>query len=86
MVYTAPVIFVTDEQRQVLQEDGVPMPLIDGDAGKCYIVMPVAFSRESDGFFRARLPGFGAVAEAEVPSDAAAALAILVRKMVEQPE
>lgn len=57
------MIFLTDEQRQVLQEDGAPMPLIDGDAGKCYMVMPVEFSSEGT-VFRARMPGFGAVAEA----------------------
>lgn len=78
------MIFVTDEQRQVLQEGGAPMPLIDGDDGKCYMVMPVEFSRNGEGLFRACMPGYGAVAEAEVPSDAAVTLALLVRKMLEQ--
>ncbi len=78
------MIFVTDEQRQILQEDGVPMPLFDAYAGKCYMVMPVDFSTEGTGVFQARVPGMGALAEADVPSDAVEALAILLRKMLEQ--
>ena len=38
------MIFVSDEQRPVLQQDGPPMPLIDAVAGKCYMVMPVEFT------------------------------------------
>jgi hypothetical protein len=78
------VIFVTDEQRQILNEDGVPMPLIDGHSGKCYMVMPVEFSADKSGIFSAHMPGFGAIAEAEIPSDAVVSLAILMRKMLEQ--
>ena len=79
------VIFVTDEQRQILEGEGVPMPFIDGD-GKCYMVMPVDFSADETGVFRAVMPGMNAIAEAEVPSDAAFALAVLLRKMLEQEE
>jgi len=77
------VIFVTDKQRHVLQEQGVPTPFIDGE-GKCYMVMPVDFDADASGIFRARMPGINAVAEAEVPSDAAETLAVLLRKMLEQ--
>ena len=62
------MIFITNEQRQVLQDDDVPMPLIDADAGKCYMVMPVDFSADASGVFRATMPGIDAVAEAEVAS------------------
>jgi len=78
------VIFVTDEQRQILRDDGVPIPLIDADAGKCYMVMPIEFSRDDTGFFRARMTSYEAVAEAEIPSDAAEALSVLLKKMLEQ--
>jgi hypothetical protein len=77
------VIFATDEQRQILEQDGVPMPLIDGNAGKCYMVMPIEFSDIGTSIVRARMPGIAAVAEAEVPSDAAMTLAVLMRRMLE---
>lgn len=78
------MIFVTDEQRQILQEEGAPLLLLDGTAAKCYIVMPVNLSRAEAGIFHATMPGIGAVAEAEVPSDAAETLVVLLRTMLEQ--
>lgn len=80
------MLTVSDEQRQLLQDDGVPIPLIDAEAGKCYMVMPVDFSHDRTRFFRAQMRGIGAVAQAEVPSDAAMTLAMLLRKMLEQDE
>lgn len=83
-MYTLQVIFVTDEQRQILQNEGVPTPFIDAEAGRCYLVMPIEFSADDYGIFRAQIPGISAVAEAKVPSDAAIALALLFRKMLEE--
>lgn len=60
------------------------MPFIDADAGKCYMVMPVDFSADEAGVFRATMPGIDAVAEAEVPSDAAEALAVLLKAILEE--
>lgn len=76
------MIFVTDEQRQILQEEGTPTPLLDGIAGKCYMVMPVQFASDEPGIFRVSVPGIGAVAEAELPTDAVETLAVLLRKML----
>ena len=67
-----------------MQNDSLPMPLIDAQAGKCYMVMPVDFSADASGVFRATMTGIDAVAEAEVTSDAAEALAVLLRAMPEQ--
>ena len=61
------------------------MPFIDGE-GKCYMVMPVRIFAYEPGTFRAIMPGMNAIAEAEVPSDAAFALAVLLGKMLEQDE
>ena len=78
------MLFVTDEQRQILEEDGAPTPLLDADSGRCYIVMPVDFSNDGAGTFRASMPGMNAVAEADVPSDAAETLAVLLRTILER--
>ena len=78
------MIFLTDEQRQILQEDGAPLPLLDASAGRCYMVMPVDVFADEAGVFRASVPGMNAVAEAELPSDAAETLAVLLRTMLEQ--
>lgn len=78
------MLVVSDEQREILGVEGAPTPLIDDIAGKCYMVMPVEWSASEEGFFRAIMPGVGAVAEAEVPSDAAIALAVVLRKMLDQ--
>ena len=80
-MYTAGVFSVSDEQRQYLDLDGVPLPLIDAEGGRAYMVMPVDISADEPGTFRATMPGIDAVAEVEIPSDAVETLAVLLRKM-----
>jgi hypothetical protein len=36
---------VSDEERQYLDLDGAPLPLIDPERGRCYMLMPVNFTR-----------------------------------------
>jgi len=81
------VLTVSNEQRQILEQDGAPMPLVDGIAGKCYMVLPVEFSSAGSGVVRARIPGVRAVADADDPTDAAMTLAIVLGKLLnEVPE
>jgi hypothetical protein len=78
------VLTVSDEQRQYLNLDGAPLPLIDAEQGRCYMLMPVNFTRSSDGRVLARVPGVRAVGEADQPTDALATLAILIKDVLER--
>jgi hypothetical protein len=75
---------VSDEQRQYLDLDGAPMPLIDAERGRCYMLMPVHFTPGRSGRVEARVPGIGAVGEADQPTDALAALAIVLKEALER--
>ena len=39
------MLFVSDEQRQYLDLDGAPLPLIDAERGGGYMLMPVNLTR-----------------------------------------
>lgn len=73
------MLSVPDEIRQYLDLDGPPLPLIDPERGRCYMLMPVTFSSEPPGRVSARVPGIRAVGEADQPTDALATLAVVVR-------
>ena len=77
------MLFLTDEQRQYLNLDGAPLPLIDDESGRCFMLMPVAFSSSSTGRVLARVPGIRAVGEANQPTEALATLAILLKDVME---
>jgi len=78
------VLTVSDEQRHYLDLDGAPIPLIDAEQGRGYMLMPVNFTRNSDGSILARVPGIRAVGEADVPTDALATLAVLIKDNLER--
>jgi hypothetical protein len=73
------VLSISRQQRHYLKLDGAPLPLIDRDEGKGYILMPVTFTRGSGGCVLARVPGIRAVGEANLPTDALATLAVLIK-------
>ena len=83
MLYTACVLMVSDEQRQYLDLDGAPLPLIDPDQGRGYMLMPVDFTRSPGGRVFARVRGVRAVGEANEPTEALGTLAVLLRKIQE---
>jgi hypothetical protein len=76
------VLTVSDEQRHYLKLDGAPLPLVDYEGGQCYMLMPVTFTQAADGGMQARLPGIDAVGEADQPTEALAALAVLLQKVM----
>ena len=59
------MLFVSDEQREFLDLDGAPLPFIDDKRGRCYMLMPVNFTRSPGSGVYARVPGIRAVGEAE---------------------
>jgi hypothetical protein len=73
------VLSVSDEQRQYLDLDGAPLPLIDAERGRGYMLMPVTFTRGPSGRVLARVPGIRAAGEADQPTEALATLAILIK-------
>jgi len=80
------MILITDEQRQVLEEHGAPMPLLDAKTGKSYIVMPVSLSSRAPFLCNASIPGIDAIVDGEVPSEAVENLALLLKSMIERKE
>ena len=71
---------MSDEQRNFLDLDGAPLPLIDPERGRGYMLMPVHFTRTKDGSVLARVPGIRAAGEADQPTDALATLAVAIQK------
>lgn len=75
---------ISDELRQYLELDGAPLPLVDYEEPQCYMLMPVTFSPGPAGGVMARVPGIRAVGEGEDPTEALAALAVVIRENLEQ--
>jgi hypothetical protein len=78
------VLTVSDEQRQYLDLDGAPLPLIDAEHGRGYMLMPVNFSRGLGGRVLACVPGIRAVGEADQPTEALATLALLIKDVLDR--
>jgi hypothetical protein len=78
------VLTVSDEQRQYLDLDGPPLPLIEPEEGRGYMLMPVTFTRGHGDRILARIPGIRAAGEADQPTEALATLAIVIKQALEQ--
>ena len=83
-MYPTQVLSVPDELQPYLDHDGPPIPLIDAERGKCYMLMPVRFTKNPLGRFFARVPGTRAVGEADLPTEALATLALVIKEHLEE--
>jgi hypothetical protein len=75
------VVTLSDEQREAIAQDGTPLPIIEADDGKAYIILRVNFARTEDSVFRAVAPGVNAVGDGDLPSDALFALCVAIRTL-----
>jgi len=73
------MISVSDEQRQFLRLDGAPLPVVDDESGRCYMLMPVNFTRGSGGRIVARVSSIRAAGEANQPLEALGTLSVLIQ-------
>lgn len=71
---------VPNELRPYLEHDGPPIPLVDYEEAKCYMLMPVNFSPGKPERVLARVPGVPAVGEANQPTEALATLAVVIQR------
>lgn len=78
------MLSVSEEQRQFLDLDGAPLPLVDYERGRCYMLMPVRFAPLPGGRVVARLPEVRAAGEAEQPIEALATLAIVIKDALDK--
>lgn len=78
------MLSVSDEQRRYIDLDGAPLPLVDPERGRCYLLMPVCFTSGENGRVLARVPGIRAVGEAEKATDALGTLAVLLKDVLER--
>ena len=78
------MLTVPEEQRQYLDLDGAPLPLIDAEEGRGYMLMPVNFTRGPGGGVLARVPGIRAVGEGDQPTEALATLAVLIKNVLDR--
>lgn len=78
------MIEVPNELRHYLDLDGPPLPLIDAEKGRGYMLMPVNFTRGPGGRLYARVPGIRAVGEADQPTEALGTLAVLIKEVLDQ--
>ncbi len=84
-MYTANVFAITDEQREIIAEEGTPLPIADDKKGKAYVVLQVSFGRTEDKVFRAVAPGVNAVGEGDIPSDALFSLCAAIQMLAKNP-
>ncbi len=75
------MLTISDEQRQILDENGVLLPLLD-EEGKCYMVMPIKFTTDSL-LTQAYIPSIAAYGEGETREDAVLALQEALRNYTE---
>ena len=78
------MLTVPDELRQYLDLDGPPLPLIDAEQGRGYMLMPVNFTLGPDRSVQARVPGIRAVGEGDEATEALATLAILIKDVLDR--
>jgi hypothetical protein len=78
------VLTISDEQRRHLKLDGAPLPLVDHEQDRCYMLMPVDFTATRGGRIQARVPGIRAVGEGPLPLEALATLALLIKRVLRQ--
>jgi hypothetical protein len=82
-VYNAGVLTLSDEQREAIAQYGTPLPVIEADDGKAYIILGVNFERADASVFRAVAPGVNAVGEGDLPSDALFALCAAIQTLAD---
>ena len=72
------------DQRQAIDQHGIPLPIIDELTGKTYILMSVEFIPDPDlGGITARIPGIAAYGEGETEQEASFALCEALRGYLE---
>ncbi len=84
-MYTAIVLAIPDDLREAIEQDGTPLPLIEPDEGKAYLVLRVNIGRTQNGVFRAVAQGVNAVGDGDIPSDALFALCMGIEMLAESP-
>ena len=69
---------VTNEQRQAITEFGTPLPLIDTQTKRTYVLMDVEVTTEPDGGLSAFVPGIDAFGGGDTREEATLALAVIL--------
>ena len=58
---------LSDEQREAIAVCGTPLPIIEADEGRAYILLSVNMARTEDNAFRAVAQGVNAMGEGDIP-------------------
>lgn len=75
---------LSDDQRQAIEQNGAPLPIIDDLTNSTYMLMSVECTAASEqGGFIARIPGIAAYGEGETTQDASLALCEALRGYLE---
>lgn len=75
---------LSDDQRQAIEEDGTPLPVIDKLAGSTYILLSVQFIPDPlQGGFTAHIPGVAAYGGGETKQEASLALCEALRSYMD---
>lgn len=78
------MLILSDDQRKVLKEEyGAPVPVIDAESAKGYVLLPVDFSPTEPDGVRAALRGIRAIGEGEEPYDALLALCAAIQGLTD---
>lgn len=78
------MLAMSDEQRQIVEREGTPVPIVDGLTRNTYVLLGVeCISDPSQSCFTARIPSITAYGEGETAQAASLALCEALRGYLE---
>jgi hypothetical protein len=78
------MLTLTSEQRQAIENEGVPLPVVDEGTGEAYMLLPVEFLPDPElGGYTARIPGISAYGDGETKEDAILSLQAALSAYIE---
>lgn len=69
--------------QELVEEKGVPLPILSERTDTVYMLLDLAFDRDAEGGFIARIPGIAAYGGGETKEEAALALREALRRYVD---
>jgi hypothetical protein len=70
---------VSEEQRHMMRELGLPLPVMDRKATQCFMLLPVDLLPDRLGGFSATIPGIDAIGGGDTVEEAMVALSTVLQ-------
>ena len=77
-----PVVTLTDEQRQAVEQDGTPLPIFDDETQSAYVLLSVTIAAVARDEYLASIRGIAAYGEGATEHEATLALIEALRQNI----